>query len=88
MEALKKLVLVQLISRGTVSPRTCNYYAFFSGGADVSAQTTSPPKYTHHNLLRLYKATPYHHFVQSYPHQPDKLHSLLEKEKNTFIAVP
>jgi COP9 signalosome complex subunit 3 len=39
-------------------------------------------------LLRLYKATPYHLFVKSYPHQPDKLHLLLEKEKNAFTSVP
>ncbi|KAF9527660.1 hypothetical protein CPB83DRAFT_768181 [Crepidotus variabilis] len=42
------------------------------------------PKYTHPQLLRLFKATPYHAFISAYPHNTQQLNDICEKEKITF----
>ncbi|KAJ2932245.1 hypothetical protein H1R20_g4880, partial [Candolleomyces eurysporus] len=63
MEALKKLRLVQLISKGKV---------------------TALPKYAHPILSRQFKASPYHQFISSYPHNVDSLKEILHKERSLF----
>ncbi|KAJ2915842.1 hypothetical protein MD484_g4566, partial [Candolleomyces efflorescens] len=63
MEALKKLRLVQLISKGKVTPL---------------------PKYAHPILSRQFKASPYHQFISSYPHNVDALKELVQKERSLF----
>jgi COP9 signalosome complex subunit 3 len=84
MEALKKLVLVQLISRGKVS---CLSWTSFNPCSWPSMQTINPPKYTHPNLLRLFKSTPYMTLVNSYPQQTEQMRALVEKERQLFVAV-
>lgn len=65
LEALKKLVLVQLIREGKTSPL---------------------PKYTHPNLSRLFKNTPYSAFVNAYPHHRSQLRTIVEAEGPLFSA--
>ncbi|KAK7063585.1 PCI domain-containing protein [Favolaschia claudopus] len=64
-EALKKLRLVQLISRGEVSPL---------------------PRYAHSTLSRLLKNSIYTDFINAYPQNIQRLHALLDKEKQTFSS--
>ncbi|KAJ7045189.1 hypothetical protein C8F04DRAFT_526871 [Mycena alexandri] len=64
-EALKKLRLVQLISRGAVSPL---------------------PKYAHGALSRLLKNSVYTDLINAYPQNTERLHLLLDKEKQTFSS--
>ncbi|KAI6041998.1 hypothetical protein EDC04DRAFT_2664219, partial [Pisolithus marmoratus] len=48
---------------------------------------TSPlPKYTHPNLSRLFKNTPYFTFVNAYPHQRTQLRSIVEAEGALFSS--
>ncbi|KAG6806845.1 hypothetical protein H0H92_009864 [Tricholoma furcatifolium] len=42
------------------------------------------PKYTHTNLPRLFKNTPYSTFVNNYPHNIDTLRDLVHREEPTF----
>ncbi|KDQ60436.1 hypothetical protein JAAARDRAFT_32856 [Jaapia argillacea MUCL 33604] len=65
MEAAKKLLLVQLIKDGKLSPL---------------------PKYTHPHLPRLLKQTPYHLLVKHFPLQLGELKSVVEKERDVFVA--
>ncbi|KAJ7726352.1 hypothetical protein B0H16DRAFT_1592608 [Mycena metata] len=64
-EALKKLRLVQLISRGAVSPL---------------------PKYAHGSLSRLLKNSVYTDLINAYPQNTERLHMLLDKEKQAFSS--
>ena len=82
LEALKKLVLVQLISKGKVRlpSRSLTQILIF-------LQTTPPPKYTNTILLRLFKQTAYHTFVNAYPHQRTNLVALVKKESELFNDV-
>ncbi|KAJ7064715.1 hypothetical protein C8F01DRAFT_1080997 [Mycena amicta] len=65
LEALKKLRLVQLISRG---------------------ETTALPKYAHAALPRIFKASVYTELINAYPQNTEKLHGLLDKEKQLFSS--
>ncbi|KAF7340947.1 PCI domain-containing protein [Mycena sanguinolenta] len=65
LEALKKLRLVQLISRGEVLPL---------------------PKYAHAALSRILKNSIYTDLINAYPQNTERLHALLEKEKQTFSS--
>lgn len=79
MEALKKLVLVQLIREGKVG-RRCLEQLPDRLPADGLRQTTPPPKYIHPVLPRLLKGTPYSAFVNAYPDQRAELRSIVEGE--------
>ncbi|KAJ7447159.1 hypothetical protein FB451DRAFT_1290471 [Mycena latifolia] len=63
LEALKKLRLIQLISRGEVLPL---------------------PKYAHSALSRIFKNSIYTDLINAYPQNIERLHLLLDKEKQTF----
>ncbi|KAJ7696758.1 hypothetical protein B0H17DRAFT_929048 [Mycena rosella] len=63
LEALKKLRLIQLISRGEV---------------------LSLPKYAHAALSRIFKNSIYTDLINAYPQNTERLHLLLDKEKQTF----
>ncbi|KAF7347207.1 PCI domain-containing protein [Mycena venus] len=65
LEALKKLRLVQLISRGEVLPL---------------------PKYAHSALPRIFKNSIYTDLINAYPQNAERLHLLLDKEKQTFSS--
>ncbi|KAJ6482194.1 hypothetical protein C8R47DRAFT_1134278 [Mycena vitilis] len=65
LEALKKLRLVQLISRGEVVPL---------------------PKYAHSALPRILKNSIYSDLINAYPQNTERLHTLLDKEKQTFSS--
>ena len=84
MEALKKLKLVQLISMGKVrSPLSCFHCVTY---ADIE-QTSPLPKYTHPLLIRLFKNTVYHAFINAYPQSTELLHEIYDKERQTFSTV-
>jgi len=84
MEALKKLKLVQLISTGKVrSPLPCFHCLTY-----MDIEQISPlPKYTNPLLIRLFKSTPYHAFINAYPQSTELLHEIYDKERQTFSAV-
>ncbi|KAJ7083343.1 hypothetical protein B0H15DRAFT_850641 [Mycena belliarum] len=65
LEALKKLRLIQLISRGEVLPL---------------------PKYAHTALSRIFKNSIYTDLVNAYPQNTERLHLLMDKEKQTFTT--
>ncbi|EDR06883.1 uncharacterized protein LACBIDRAFT_294631 [Laccaria bicolor S238N-H82] len=53
----------------------------------ISIGKTSPlPKYTHPLLLRLFKNTSYHAFINAYPQSTELLHEIYDKERQTFSA--
>lgn len=86
MEALKKLRLVQLISKGKVRLFfvTSRYESCFT---DLNTKVTALPKYAHPILSRQFKASPYHQFISSYPHNVDALKEILQKERPLFSTV-
>ncbi len=47
--------------------------------------STSPlPKYTNNAILRAFKNSPYHAFVEAYPSNVDKMRSIIEKDRALF----
>ncbi|KAF8644186.1 hypothetical protein AX16_008636 [Volvariella volvacea WC 439] len=44
------------------------------------------PRYTHGQLSRLFKASPYSAFVDAYPHNTERLQTIYEKEKALFAG--
>ncbi|KAF6757609.1 hypothetical protein DFP72DRAFT_845569 [Ephemerocybe angulata] len=50
----------------------------------AKGKTAPLPKYTNQLLLRHFKATPYHQFVNAYPHNVEALREILSKERNLF----
>ncbi|KAK0191017.1 hypothetical protein F5146DRAFT_1046758 [Armillaria mellea] len=47
--------------------------------------STSPlPKYTNNAILRAFKNSPYHAFVEAYPSNVDKMRSIIEKDRPLF----
>ena len=49
-------------------------------------QTSPLPKYIHAGLPRLLKHSPYHIFISAYPNKLGLLHSIVEKEAQTFTT--
>ncbi|KIY73672.1 hypothetical protein CYLTODRAFT_386258 [Cylindrobasidium torrendii FP15055 ss-10] len=53
----------------------------------ISSGNASPlPKYTNGNLLKMFRNTAYHAFVEAYPSKPDVLKRIMDKEKNHFTT--
>jgi len=85
MEALKKLVLVQLIHSGKVHLSFTHRWTIHSFNA--FGQTSPPPKYMHPILMRLFKQSPYASFLNAYPLQRDQLRTIVENEQSLFLSV-
>lgn len=53
----------------------------------ISTGKISPlPKYTNPLLIRLFKNTPYHAFINAYPQSTELLYEIYDKERQTFSA--
>ena len=84
MEALKKLKLVQLISMGKMSSALPCFHCLTYADID---QTSPLPKYTHPLLIRLFKSTSCHAFINAYPQSTELLREIYDKERQIFSAV-
>ena len=84
LEAHKKLTLVQLISRGTVSlPGISATHPALT----LSIKTAAVPKYTNNSLVRLLKTSPYGSFAKAYPQQIETLKKIAESDSALFSNV-
>ena len=87
-DALKKLVLVQCISKGKVRLLFFPFHLVTRAHRTRRhAQTTTLPKYVHPALGRLFKNSPYGAFAKAYPRQTAVLREIAEKEKDIFATV-
>lgn len=82
-EAYKKLTLVQLISRGTVSLSSLVAWP----SANIQSKTAAVPKYTNNSLIRLLKSSPYGSFAKAYPQQIVALKKIAESDAALFANV-
>ncbi|KAF9240427.1 hypothetical protein BU15DRAFT_45833 [Melanogaster broomeanus] len=80
LEALKKLVLVQLIHEGKVAIILSHICA----PTNVNTRRHLPRKYVHPALPRLLKGSPYSLFVNAYPQQRAQLRAIIEGEQHLF----
>ena len=83
-EAFKKLTLVQLISRGTVS---LSMFRTYASANKLERKTAAVPKYTHNSLIRLLKVSPYGSFAKAYPQQIATLKKIAESDAAVFTNV-
>lgn len=85
LEALKKLTLVHLILYGSV--RHFHRPARPIPALTCPAQVKPLPKYTHPNLLRYLKNTPYARFAKAYMGPTGALREFVDKEAQVFGGV-